>query len=276
MSRSGLYDYTPGEIRPSTKTRPRAVTAGTAPSPRLRRRRAGCLDGPDPAVGRRPGCAVVRFGAGKDGLVRRSPGFSAAGARARGHQRQRADGGPNVSKFQREILPMPQIQPVRETAETCCRRRSHAPKIWGYNGLYPDPLFRQTENGVYAVVSQTNELPNSASTPCTSPDPRGPRHDEELLLALSHPLAPLPGHDGRGQQACLDCKRLLRAAGVLHGRLHDARHTGRPPACCSWACMNARSSASSAGRRRQRSALRLRRRAGPHRRRSWPGRLPLV
>src|SRR5215213_10620740 len=105
--------------------------------------------------------------------------------------------GPSVPKFQREMLLMPQIQPVRTVTETVLGRSATVKyydvsqqvgsadllpspfprtEIWGYNGIYPGPLFRQTENGAYTVVSQTNELPNPTSTHLHS-SPTQPAHD---------------------------------------------------------------------------------------------------
>jgi FtsP/CotA-like multicopper oxidase with cupredoxin domain len=105
--------------------------------------------------------------------------------------------GPSVPKFQRELLLMPQIQPVRTATEMVLGKRATVKyydvtqkvgsadllpspfprtEIWGYNGIYPGPLFRQTENGAYTVVSQTNELPNPTSTHLHS-SPTQPAHD---------------------------------------------------------------------------------------------------
>jgi spore coat protein A, manganese oxidase len=105
--------------------------------------------------------------------------------------------GPAVPKFQREMLLMPQIQPARTVTETVLGQAAQvnyydvvqkvgstdflpAPfprtEIWGYNGIYPGPLFRQTQNGAYTVVSQTNTLPNPTSTHLHS-SPTQPAHD---------------------------------------------------------------------------------------------------
>ena len=49
-------------------------------------------------------------------------------------------------------------------------------EIWGYNGIYPGPLFRQTQHGAYTVVRNTNTLPESTSTHLHS-SPTQPAHD---------------------------------------------------------------------------------------------------
>ena len=127
---------------------------------------------------------------GQPGAVQQAlvPGVISAGAPMK---------GPNVPKFQRELLLMQQIEPVRTTTETILGKQATVnyydvtqkvgsadllpspfprTEIWGYNGIYPGPLFRQTENGAYTVVSQTNELPNPTSTHLHS-SPTQPAHD---------------------------------------------------------------------------------------------------
>jgi FtsP/CotA-like multicopper oxidase with cupredoxin domain len=49
-------------------------------------------------------------------------------------------------------------------------------QIWGYNGIYPGPTFRQTQHGAYTVVRNTNTLPASTSTHLHS-SPSQPAHD---------------------------------------------------------------------------------------------------
>ncbi len=105
--------------------------------------------------------------------------------------------GPRVPKFQRELLIMPVVEPDRTVSETVMGQQARVnyydvtqkvdsadllpspfprTEIWGYNGIYPGPLFRQTENGAYTVVSHTNELPNPTSTHLHS-SPTQPAHD---------------------------------------------------------------------------------------------------
>lgn len=105
--------------------------------------------------------------------------------------------GPVVPKFERELVLMQQFQPTTTRTETVLGRTAQVnyydvvqkpgvqdllpapfPKteIWGYNGMYPGPLFRQTTGGAYTVVSQTNTLPNPTSTHLHS-SPTQPAHD---------------------------------------------------------------------------------------------------
>jgi spore coat protein A len=105
--------------------------------------------------------------------------------------------GPRVPKFERELLIPPVIEPTKTVTESVMGKEAKVdyydvvqkvgytdllpapfPKtqIWGYNGIYPGPTFRQTQNGHYTVVSQTNTLPASTSTHLHS-SPTQPAHD---------------------------------------------------------------------------------------------------
>jgi spore coat protein A len=137
-----------------------------------------------------PALAKTGLFGGQSGAVQQAlvPGVISASAPMK---------GPSVPKFQREMLLMPQIEPVRTVTETVLGKPATVKyydvtqrigsadllpspfprtEIWGYNGIYPGPLFRQTENGAYTVVSQTNELPNPTSTHLHS-SPTQPAHD---------------------------------------------------------------------------------------------------
>jgi spore coat protein A len=137
-----------------------------------------------------PALAKTGLFGGQSGAVQQAlvPGVISASAPMK---------GPSVPKFQREMLLMPQIEPVRTVTETVLGKSATVKyydvtqrigsadllpspfprtEIWGYNGIYPGPLFRQTENGAYTVVSQTNELPNPTSTHLHS-SPTQPAHD---------------------------------------------------------------------------------------------------
>jgi spore coat protein A len=105
--------------------------------------------------------------------------------------------GPKVPLFVRE-MPILQVERPAETrTETVLGRsatvkyydvvqkKGKAPllpapfpqtEIWGYNGQYPGPTFRQTQGGAYTVVRNTNELPQSTSTHLHS-SPSQPAHD---------------------------------------------------------------------------------------------------
>src|SRR5919112_256846 len=105
--------------------------------------------------------------------------------------------GPRVPKFQRELLIPPVIEPTETKTEMVLGKEAKVdyydvvqkvgytdllpapfPKtqIWGYNGIYPGPTFRQTQHGHYTVISQTNTLPASTSTHLHS-SPTQPAHD---------------------------------------------------------------------------------------------------
>ena len=137
-----------------------------------------------------PALAKTSLFGGQSGAVQQAlvPGVISASAPMK---------GPSVPKFQREMLLMPQIQPVRTVTETVLGKSATVnyydvtqkvgsadllpspfprTEIWSYNGIYPGPLFRQTENGAYTDVSHTNELPNPTSTHLHS-SPTQPAHD---------------------------------------------------------------------------------------------------
>jgi spore coat protein A len=105
--------------------------------------------------------------------------------------------GPKVPKFERELTIPPVISPSDTRTETVMGRSATVryydvvtkkgyadllpapfPKteIWGYNGIYPGPTFRQKRNGAYTVVRNTNTLPESTSTHLHS-SPTQPAHD---------------------------------------------------------------------------------------------------
>jgi spore coat protein A len=105
--------------------------------------------------------------------------------------------GPKVAKFQREMPLLRAEEPARTVTETVLgepatvnhydvvQRKGKAQllpapfpetEIWGYNGKYPGPTFRQTQGGAYTVVHNTNELPESTSTHLHS-SPSQPCHD---------------------------------------------------------------------------------------------------
>ena len=105
--------------------------------------------------------------------------------------------GPVVPKFERELLVPPVITPSSTATETVLGKSATvdyydvvqkvgstdvlpAPfprtEIWGYNGIYPGPTFRQTTHGRYTVVRMTNTLPNPTSTHLHS-SPTQPAHD---------------------------------------------------------------------------------------------------
>ncbi len=150
--------------------------------------------------------------------------------------------GPSVPKFRRETLLMPQIQPVRTVTETVLGKSATVKyydvtqkigsadllpspfprtEIWGYNGIYPGPLFRQTENGAYTVVSQTNELPNPTSTHLHSA-PTQPAHD-------GHPddLTYKKGTAPPGKLSEFD-------GGAVYDGTHVYRYPNRPEARTLW------------------------------------------
>jgi spore coat protein A len=106
--------------------------------------------------------------------------------------------GPTVPKFQREIKYLPEIEPSETRTETVAGKSGQtvhyydvtqkegyadllpAPfpktKIWGYNGIYPGPTFRQKQHGAFTAVRNTNTLPESTSTHLHS-SPSQPAHD---------------------------------------------------------------------------------------------------
>jgi FtsP/CotA-like multicopper oxidase with cupredoxin domain len=105
--------------------------------------------------------------------------------------------GPKVPKFERELVVPPVIEPSETRTETVMGKSATVhyydvetrkgtaqllpapfPKteIWGYNGIYPGPTFRQTRKGAYTVVRNTNSLPESTSTHLHS-SPTQPAHD---------------------------------------------------------------------------------------------------
>ena len=105
--------------------------------------------------------------------------------------------GPKVPKFERELVVPPVIEPTETKTETVMGKQATvhyydvvqkkgmadllpapfpATEIWGYNGIYPGPTFRQTQNGAYTVVRNTNTLPQSTSTHLHS-SPTQPAHD---------------------------------------------------------------------------------------------------
>jgi spore coat protein A len=105
--------------------------------------------------------------------------------------------GPKVPKFERELVVPPVIKPAQTRTETVNGKSATvhyydvvqkkgkadllpAPfpetEIWGYNGIYPGPTFRQTQHGAYTVVRNTNTLPQSTSTHLHS-SPSQPAHD---------------------------------------------------------------------------------------------------
>ena len=107
--------------------------------------------------------------------------------------------GPMVTKFERELLIPPVIQPTQTRTETVLGKPAQvayyditqkvgstdllpAPfprtEIWGYNGTYPGPTFRQTTGGTYTVVRQTNALPGGRGTSThLHGSPTQPAHD---------------------------------------------------------------------------------------------------
>jgi FtsP/CotA-like multicopper oxidase with cupredoxin domain len=105
--------------------------------------------------------------------------------------------GPKVAKFQRELVIPPVAEPTKTVSEKVMGRDATvhyydveqkvgyadllpapfpATQIWGYNGIYPGPTYRQTQNGAYTVVRNTNTLPASTSTHLHS-SPSQPAHD---------------------------------------------------------------------------------------------------
>jgi FtsP/CotA-like multicopper oxidase with cupredoxin domain len=105
--------------------------------------------------------------------------------------------GPKVTKFDRELVVPPVIEPSETKTEKVMGKDATVhyydveqkvgyadllptpfPKtqIWGYNGIYPGPTFRQTQHGAYTVVRNTNTLPASTSTHLHS-SPSQPAHD---------------------------------------------------------------------------------------------------
>jgi spore coat protein A, manganese oxidase len=105
--------------------------------------------------------------------------------------------GPKVPKFEREVPRLPEARPSKTVTETVMGRSATVKyydietkigsadllpwpfprtQIWGYNGVYPGPTFRQRRNGAYTVVRNTNSLPASTSTHLHS-SPTQPAHD---------------------------------------------------------------------------------------------------
>src|SRR4051794_26481652 len=105
--------------------------------------------------------------------------------------------GPNVPKFDRELALMKPATPYKTVTEKVLGKDATVKyyklkqevadadllpspfpqtKIWGYDGIYPGPLFRQTQHGAYTVVENTNTLPESTSTHLHS-SPTQPAHD---------------------------------------------------------------------------------------------------
>jgi spore coat protein A len=105
--------------------------------------------------------------------------------------------GPKVPKFERELVRLPEAEPTEVKPETVMGKPATVkyydveqkvgyadllpdsfPKtqIWGYNGVYPGPTFRQKQGGAYTVVRNTNSLPQSTSTHLHS-SPTQPAHD---------------------------------------------------------------------------------------------------
>jgi FtsP/CotA-like multicopper oxidase with cupredoxin domain len=73
-------------------------------------------------------------------------------------------------------------------------------EIWGYNGIYPGPTFRQTQHGAYTVVRQKNTLPMSTSTHLHS-SPSQPAHDghpDDMTWSDDVPCPEKSEFDGRG------------------------------------------------------------------------------
>jgi spore coat protein A len=127
--------------------------------------------------------------------------------------------GPRVPKFQRELLIPPVIEPVETKDEIVMGKQAKVdyydvvqkvgyadllpapfPKteIWGYNGIYPGPTFRQTQGGNYTVVSQTNTLPASTSTHLHS-SPTQPAHDghpDDMTYAAGQAAPATSEYDG--------------------------------------------------------------------------------
>ena len=109
--------------------------------------------------------------------------------------------GPSVPKFQRELRLAPEIQPykVEKAAKTVSGTRRDVehykieqrkglvdllpypfPKteVWGYNGIYPGPTFRQTQGGAITVVHNSNSLPSGEGTSThLHSSPSQPAHD---------------------------------------------------------------------------------------------------
>jgi len=105
--------------------------------------------------------------------------------------------GPNVPKFERDLVVPPEAKPYKTVTEKVLGKNATVkyykidtkvgyadllpdsfPKtqIWGYNGIYPGPTFRQAQHGAYTVVENTNSLPQSTSTHLHS-SPTQPAHD---------------------------------------------------------------------------------------------------
>jgi FtsP/CotA-like multicopper oxidase with cupredoxin domain len=109
--------------------------------------------------------------------------------------------GPNVPKFQRELRLPPEavpyeIKPAARTVAGTVRDEHHykleqtkgyvdllpAPfpktEVWGYNGTYPGPTFRQTQDGPITVVHNYNLLPAGEGTSThLHSSPSQPAHD---------------------------------------------------------------------------------------------------
>ncbi len=142
------------------------------------------------------GPALVRMG-----LLGGTPGAVEAGGVAGVISGKAPMKGPTVPKFQRELVrledrvPRPprvvtevfggkehavhyyQLEQRKDTADLLPAPFPRT-EIWGYDGMYPGPLFRQQQNGPYIVVE--NEQPARPGAPDLDPparlaDPAGPR-----------------------------------------------------------------------------------------------------
>ena len=86
--------------------------------------------------------------------------------------------GPNVPRFERELLVPPVLKPTSTTRATSTSPAVHtydlehrvstqqilpetfpATEIWGYNGIFPGPTIKQQRNGARVVVRNKNSLP---------------------------------------------------------------------------------------------------------------------
>ena len=107
--------------------------------------------------------------------------------------------GPRVRKFERELVVPPVLAPTEVRTEVVLGQPHQvdyydmeqreavadllpAPfpptPIWGYNGIYPGPVFRQTQNGPYTVVRNSNTLQLGTGTSThLHGSPTQPAHD---------------------------------------------------------------------------------------------------
>jgi FtsP/CotA-like multicopper oxidase with cupredoxin domain len=127
--------------------------------------------------------------------------------------------GPKVPKFQREVLIPPVAKPTETRTEKVMGKDATVhyydveqkvgytdllptpfprTQIWGYSGIYPGPTWRQTQNGAYTVVRNTNSLPASTSTHLHS-SPSQPAHDghpDDMTWAAGQKAPATSEYDG--------------------------------------------------------------------------------